>query len=71
MILTLDALYEFIVLIKDFVISILEGLYVLVQTLGFIVSGAGQGYMSWMPSAISAVMTVALILIIVLRVIGR
>lgn len=66
----IDALYDFVIMLKDTVISVIEGLSVLVQSLGFVINYASTG-MSWMPSYISLIISSALILIVVLRIVGR
>ena len=66
----IDALYDIVVLIKDFIISIVRGLGVLVQSLSFVAQNFNAAGL-WMPSYIFLIMSVCLLLIIVLRVIGR
>lgn len=70
MVTIIDALYDFVILLKDQVISIIEGLFVLVQSLGYILTYASQGFV-WMPTFISTIIPSAVILIIVLRIVGR
>lgn len=66
----IDALYDIVVLIKDFIVSIVRGLGVLVQSLSFVAQNFNLASV-WMPSYIFLIMSVCLLLIIVLRVIGR
>ena len=66
----IDALYDFVVLIKDFVISLVRGTSVLVQTLSFVVQNINLSSV-WMPSYVFLILSVCVLLIVVLRVIGR
>ncbi len=66
----IDALYDFVVLIKDFVISLVRGTSVLVQSLSFLVQNINLASV-WMPSYVFLIMSVCVLLIVVLRVIGR
>lgn len=66
----IDALFDIVTLIKDFIISIVDGLSLLIRSLSFIVQQSNLAAV-WMPSYVFTVMTVCLLLIVVLRVIGR
>ena len=63
-------LFEFLEMIKDFVLSLIDGMFQIVSTLGSISQLAGQSAW-WMPSAIFSVFIVSVTLIIVLRIVGR
>lgn len=65
-----DGLMEFFDMIKDFVMSLINGLAQVVSTLASISSLAGQASW-WMPSAVFTVFIVAVTLIVVLRIVGR
>lgn len=66
----IDALKEFVVMIKDFLLSLINGLAALVEALAHI-SGISSQASWWMPSALFSVMILSLTIIIVLRIIGR
>lgn len=66
----LDGLLEFITMVKDFLLSILNGLKVFVESLLFIMN-LNATSLSWLPTAVVSVMGVSLVLIVVLRVVGR
>lgn len=66
----MDALFDFVVLIKDFIISLIAGLEILLSAFRYILTVQGTS-LAWMPSFVSAVIPVALILIVVLRIVGR
>lgn len=66
----IDGLKEFVVMIKDFILSLINGLATLVESLAHI-SGISSQAAWWMPSALFSVMILSLTIIIVLRVIGR
>lgn len=66
----IDALYNFVVMIKDFVMSLISGLGTLLNALFFVI-GIVPGSARWMPSFMFSFVTVAVTLIIVLRIIGR
>lgn len=66
----IDGLKEFVVMIKDFILSLINGLATLVEALAHI-SGISSQASWWMPSALFSVMILALTLIIVLRIVGR
>lgn len=65
-----DGLFEFFDMIKDFVMSLINGLAQVVTTLASISTLAGQASW-WMPSAVFTVFIVAVTLIVVLRIVGR
>ncbi len=65
-----DGLMEFFDMIKDFVMSLINGLAQVVTTLASISSLAGQASW-WMPSSVFTVFIVAVTLIVVLRIVGR
>lgn len=66
----IDGLKEFVVMIKDFILSLINGLATLVEAFAHI-SGISSQASWWMPSALFSVMILALTLIIVLRIVGR
>lgn len=66
----IDGLKEFVVMIKDFLLSLINGLGTLVNSLAHI-SGIATQASWWMPSALFSMMILSLTIIIVLRVIGR
>lgn len=66
----LDGFLDFITMIKDFLLSLINGLKVLVESLLFIVNLNATSF-SWLPTAVVSVMAVSLFLIAVLRVVGR
>lgn len=65
-----DGLMEFLEMIKDFVLSLIDGMFQLVRGLGAIGQLTGQSAW-WMPSSIFAVFGVSVALIVVLRIVGR
>lgn len=66
----LDGFLDFITMIKDFLLSIINGLRVFVESLLFVVN-LNATSLSWLPTAVVSVMAVSLVLIVVLRVVGR
>lgn len=66
----IDALYNFVVMIKDFVMSLIDGLSTLLNSLFFVI-GIVPGSARWMPGYLFSFVTVAVTLLIVLRIIGR
>lgn len=65
-----DGLLEFLEMIKDFVLSLIDGMFQIVRGLGAVGQLAGQAAW-WMPSSIFAVLGISVALIIVLRIVGR
>ena len=63
-------LLDFLEMIKDFVLSLIDGMFQIVNTLGSISQYAAQSAW-WMPSAVFTVFLVSVTLIIVLRIVGR
>lgn len=66
----IDALFDFVTMIKDFVMSLIDGLGTLLNALFFVV-GIVPGAARWMPGFLFSFVSVAVTLIIVLRIIGR
>ena len=66
----IDGFLDFITMIKDFLLSIINGLKVFVESLLFVVNLNATSF-SWLPSAVVSFMFVSLTLIVVLRVVGR
>ena len=66
----IDGLKEFVSSVWDFLYSIISGLKVLVETLSSIPMLTST-MVIWFPSAAFTVLSLAVILIIVLRVVGR
>lgn len=65
----LEGLTEFITLIKDFLIGIVQGMITLVQSLIFVFRISMD--ITWMPMFMYSVMTLCLVIVIVLRIVGR
>lgn len=65
----LEGLTEFITLVKDFLIGIVKGLTTLVQSLAFVFDISTD--ITWMPAFMYSVMTLCLVIVIVLRIVGR
>lgn len=65
----IEGLTEFITLIKDFIIGIVEGLITLVQSLIFVFNISTN--ITWMPVYMYSIMTLCLVIVIVLRIVGR
>lgn len=65
-----QGLMDFLEMIKDFILSLIDGLSQVVRTLASIGSLAGQASW-WMPSSVFTVFLVSVTLIIVLRIVGR
>lgn len=66
----IDGLLDFIVMIKDFILSLINGLAILIQSLTFVL-GINVSAGVWMPTLMVNIMGCSLILIIVLRIVGR
>lgn len=66
----IDALLDFVTMIKDYLMSLLDGLWSLVESLAFISDTASEASV-WMPSFMFGILVLDVALIIVLRVIGR
>lgn len=66
----LDGFFDFITMIKDFLLSIINGLKVFVDALLFIMNLNATSF-TWLPAAVASFMAVSLTLIVVLRVVGR
>ena len=66
----IDGLKEFVSSVWDFLYSIITGLKLLVETLSSIPTLTAT-MVIWFPSAAFTVLSLAVILIIVLRVVGR
>lgn len=66
----IDALFDFVVMIKDFVLSMIDGMATYISSLGFVVGLVGTGT-SWMPVYLGQIAVVSVGLIFVLRIIGR
>lgn len=65
----LEGLTEFITLIKDYLVGVVEGLITLVQSLVFVFDISHD--VTWMPVYMHAVMSLCLAIVIVLRIVGR
>lgn len=65
----LEGLQSFLILLKDFILGIVEGLWTLVNSLKFVFEISTD--ITWMPAFMYSVMTLCLVIIIVLRVVGR
>ena len=65
----LEGLTEFITLIKDFLIGIVQGMITLVQSLIFVFDISMD--ITWMPAFMYSVMSLCLVIVIVLRIVGR
>ena len=66
----LDGLTEFIEMIKDFVLSIINGLSALVSALIATVNLTGT-FALWMPTVVASYIVIAAVMISILRIIGR
>lgn len=66
----LGGLSDFIKLIKDFVLCLINGLKTLVQALVFVFQMNGSSVF-WLPVTVSTVIVVSCTLVIVLRIVGR
>lgn len=66
----IDGLLDFVTMIKDFLLSIISGLKVFVESLFFIVNLNATSF-TWLPTAVVSFMAVSLTLIVLLRVVGR
>lgn len=64
-----EGLRSFLILLKDFILGIVEGLWTLVNSLKFVFEISTD--ITWMPAFMYSVMTLCLVIIIVLRVVGR
>lgn len=63
---------DIIKMIGDYIAGILEGMLTLIETLAFILGiGNSATLFTWLPSAVVSVMSLSLILIVLLRVVGR
>lgn len=65
----LEGFVEIITLIKDFLIGIVEGLTTLVKSLIFVFDISMD--ITWMPAFMYSVMSLCLVIVIVLRIVGR
>lgn len=65
----LEGLTEFITLIKDFLVGLVQGLLTLVQSLIFVFNISMD--ITWMPAFMYSVMSLCLVIVIVLRIVGR
>ena len=65
----LEGFVEIITLIKDFLIGIVEGLTTLVKSLIFVFDISTN--ITWMPAFMYSVMSLCLVIVIVLRIVGR
>ena len=64
--------YDIIKIIGDYISGIIEGMLTLIESLAFIVGiGSSATIFVWLPSAVVSVMSLSLIIVVVLRVIGR
>lgn len=63
---------DIIKMIGDYLAGIIEGMLTLLESLAFIV-GIGNSAVAfvWLPSAAVSVMSISLILVVILRIIGR
>lgn len=66
----LDGLTEFIEMIKDFVLSIINGLSALVSALIATNNLVGT-FALWMPTVVASYIVIAAVMISILRIIGR
>lgn len=66
----IDGFLDFITMIKDFLLSLIYGLKVFVESLLFIVDLNATSF-TWLPAAVVSFMAVSLTLIVLLRVVGR
>ena len=64
-----EGLRSFLILLKDFILGIVEGLWTLVNSLKFVFEISTD--ITWMPTFMYSVMSLCLVIIIVLRVVGR
>lgn len=63
---------DIIKMFGDYLAGILEGMVTLIETFGLILSfGTSATTFNWLPSAVVPVMSLSLILIVILRVVGR
>lgn len=65
----IEGLTEFITLIKDFLVGLVQGLLTLVQSLIFVFDISTD--ITWMPAFMYSVMSLCLVIVIVLRIVGR
>lgn len=66
----IDALKDFITIIKDWLMSIIDGMLTLVESFTFI-NTAAQGASVWMPSFLFGILLLNVTVVIILRVVGR
>ena len=66
----LDGLKELVQIIGDYLYSFVHGMTALIGSLGAVFKLSADGAW-WMPSAVFTVMSLALVLIFVLRILGR
>lgn len=66
----LDGLFEFITLIKDFIMSLINGLFTMIESLAYVVEVSAESII-WMPSFMFSIMSCTLVLIVVFRIVGR
>lgn len=68
----MSGLFDIIKMIGDYIAGILEGMLTLIESFAFIVGiGNSVTAFTWLPSAVVSVMSLSLILIVILRVVGR
>lgn len=65
----IDGLVNFIDLIKEFVLSIVDGLKTLIDALHFVFEVSHN--FVWMPNFVATVIGLSVTIIIVLRIVGR
>lgn len=66
----LDGLWDFLKMIGDFLMSTIEGLVSVFRAFLLISNLSGRAA-SWMPGAIFSIFSVSVLLIVMLRVVGR
>lgn len=64
----IDALFDIVKMIGDFLSSIISGLKALVEAL-FVIQGINQTASIWMPSFVFGIFSIGVILMIVLRIV--
>lgn len=63
---------DIIKMIGDYIAGILEGMLTLLESFAFILGiGNSATIFTWMPSIVVSVMSLSLVLVVVLRVVGR
>lgn len=59
-------------MIGDYIAGILEGMLTLIESFAFVLGiGNSATAFTWLPSAVVSVMSLSLILIVILRLVGR